>query len=99
MGKFFKSPSKYWAEDEEDEEAGDGFFGEESDDEDEDEDEEEDDEPDEDDILDAIRRGEYKPKKKDPWTWHVLYATSRDLESLNKNTDDFSGNRSKQKRR
>lgn len=94
MGKFFKSPSKYWADDEEEEE-NDGFFG----DEEEEDEEEDEDEEDEEGILDAIRKGTYKPKKKDPWTWHVLYATSRDLEALNKNTDDFSSDRSKQKGR
>jgi hypothetical protein len=90
MGRFFKSPGKYWDEDEEG--AGDdAFFASEAED-----GEDGSDDQDEEEMLDAIRRGEYKPKKSDPWTWHVLYATSRDLEALSKNTYDLSSKRSKQ---
>ena len=92
MGRFFKSPSKYWDEDEEEKD----LFGDSP--EDVLEEDEEVDEEDEEEILQAIRRGEYKPKRSDPWTWHVLYATNRDLESLSKNTHDLSSQRSKSKR-
>jgi len=101
VSRFFRPPSKYPASksfsdafDEEDE------FDDEDDTLPEDDDAEDSDvgEVDEDDILDSIRRGEYKPKKKDPWTWHCLYSTCRDLDSLNRNTNDISRGRSDKKR-
>jgi hypothetical protein len=107
MASFYKPPSKNWKkghslddedEDEDEDSLLDALRGADDDEDEVDDEGDDDEEEDEEDILDAIRKGEYKPKKKDPWTWHCLYSTCRDLESLSRDTHDFSRRKNKKKK-